>query len=99
MEKAKAFFLVCAGILMIAVAAELTVGTAEADEELIRGIVGMSAFHDTHNNKDLVFILTEAGELWRWNSSTGNWTEQPSWPGGVATQNSDWSQLKSSFGK
>lgn len=56
MEKAKAFFLICAGILMLTVALHLTTDTAQADFDLnaTGPIVGL----------DGSIVLLRTGEVW-----------------------------------
>jgi hypothetical protein len=96
MERAKAFFLICAGILMLAVAFDLWVGDAQADETGSRGEV-VSVFNWSYN----WWAITNVGDVYFGESLTaGNWEWKCNiLEGGVATENTDWSKLKTNFGK
>jgi len=128
MEKAKAFFLICTGILMLAVAIHIGTDRARADFEpgIASPVVGFSGEN----------VLYENGEVWKvkpdgvwelnpeeslpiplveiafwestglvaingdhWKLRDNVWENFGLAPFGTATRSSDWSELKSSFGK
>ena len=128
MARAKAFFLICAGILMLSIAMDIGTEQARADfDPNGPGIIGISS----------AYVLTEHGEVWRWDDHNGIWVAEPdlnppmpinsielwdadailtsseefwfyrvgTWqncgspPEATPTESSNWSQLKSSFGK
>lgn len=93
MKAAKAFFLVCAGILMLAVAAELLTPAAVAGEgESGRSetIVSLSC-----PNYDQGYAMSSTGRFWKYIDN--EWHERSAVPLETATQSTSWSQLKEHF--
>jgi hypothetical protein len=94
MEKAKAFFLVCAGILFLTIALDFATSRANAVEESPAGLAYQFQVQDNTN----IYLMTDEGKFWVWNGHT--WIYVTNWPGGgVPVENTDWSQLKGSYGK
>jgi len=95
MEKAKAFFLICAGIFLLTVAVNISTLQAYAEGgERTGTIIDMES-----NNQGSYYFVTDTGELWIYRSPEG-WWQEAEWPGGgVPVENSSWSQLKSNFGQ
>lgn len=128
MEKAKAFFLICAGVLMLAVAMDIGTEKARADFDPDAGgpVVGfdrhgavlldngecwaasLEGWVRMQDNdppiplSDLAFwspinLLATNGDWWYWNS--GDWVNLGTPPESTPARSSNWSQLKSNFGK
>ena len=95
MEKAKAFFLICAGILMLAAAANMTIDSAQANERELGNIITVMPYTDSP------MLMTDNGEVWYYSQGMNEWRfhEANPWPGGVPVERTDWSQLKGSYGK
>lgn len=77
----------------------LPIGTSAIEDDRTIGtgsIVEMSAYKE--DAREYVWIMTDTGELWRWRDDL-DWQLRGTWPGEAGAQSSNWSQLKSSFGK
>ena len=91
LEKAKAFMFTAVGILALVVAFWLggqSVQTAKAAED--RNVVGIGGSSS---------VLLDNGEIWYWDATNEIWRHFCTWEGPVSARESDWSQIKSSFGK
>lgn len=128
MEKAKAFFLICAGILMLAVAMDIGTEQAKADFDPEAGgpIIAFDSssvlldngeswainnsewIRDSDHDPPIPIskiafwqhgnLIATNGDYWHWHMS-GFWENLGAPPEGTPTESSNWSQLKSSFGK
>ena len=96
MEKAKTFFFVCAGILMLAAATNLSVGNAQANEreEEYRAVCIID--DPTMTNSSLV-VLFSNGDIYGGYGT--HWTLWGNPIDETVAQSTDWSQLKTNFGK
>ena len=95
MEKAKAFFLVCAGIFLLVLSTQL--GTIDALADSAGGSAHLIDFlQDIGNGK--IWVLSDTGEIWELDTFN-EWSYRSTWPGGTAVENTNWSQLKGSYGK
>jgi len=93
-EKAKAFFLICAGILMLTMAGQQLVQPASADSDDLRDTLVALQFDEGNHH---LYVLSASGEIWKWYDE---WHYIATWPGGgVPIENTNWSQLKSNYGK
>ena len=98
MKPAKAFFLVCAGILMLAVAVNLTTGTAVAadgDGDRTEQIAGI-AYSSSGGS---VWVVTDTGRLWQYYIGDQVWWEWEAVPFSTVAQSTSLSQLKTNYGK
>jgi len=94
MKQAKVFFLICAGVLMLAIAANLSTLRAYADSgDRTVALVDLET-----NNQGSYYFLTDTGELWIYRSPEG-WWQEAVWPGDVPVERTNWSQVKSRFGR
>jgi hypothetical protein len=129
MEKAKAFFLICAGVLILSVAMDIGTEQARADFDPDAGgpAVGMSGNDILYENGEVWFFSNYEGEwqlspeqtppiplseiaFWNttnlvatngdyWVRSGNTWTNHGLPPFNTPAETSNWSNLKSSFGK
>ena len=54
---------------------------------------------DPRDHKSFVWMITDTGELWLYRKDMESWLQVDGLPEGVNTEQTDWSQLKSNFGK
>lgn len=129
MERAKVFFLVCTGILMLAIASQIWTTSAKADFDpgIAGPAVGMSGPDILYENGEVWFFSNSEGEwilspeqtppiplsevaFWsttdlvatngdHWKRSSNTWTNHGLPPFSTPASSSNWSQLKSNFGK
>jgi len=98
MEKAKAFFLICAGVLMLALAFHFGTDTAVAEYGDRTGQPIDFQLYGQGDYDDIV-VLTDTGEMWFWHSGD-TWAYITTFPDDpVPTKRSDWSQLKGNYGR
>ena len=69
MEKAKAFFLICAGILMLSIAMDIGTEKARADFDPSAGGPVIASF----SNGNTLYALLETGECWEAFQSDNEW--------------------------